>query len=262
MKPIKIKEVIDFLLDLYPLQNQLVWDASGIINKVFLKNQLHNVLVVADLDEPAMTLALENNVNLIISHHPLSLNIRNENDPYIKKIIKIMKLNKIVFLSLHTNFDVAKNGLVKAFCNSIGFKEWTMNKFIPGLCEVKFNQNLSELIKLFKNQHYVDYVKVDRKLLLQNPVIKRCLIGLGAFYSAAYDYLQIIKKSDLFVTGDLKWSNWIHALNNSIKVIDIGHKIEAVFIKYIKDLLLKHFHPFLNDQIFDMPPSVTLQIIN
>jgi dinuclear metal center YbgI/SA1388 family protein len=92
--------------------------------------------------------ALENKVNLIIVHHPLLFSplkqIIKQKNPLLFKII----INKINLLALHTNYDLAENGLNDYVANLLGIK-----KISP-------LQSSSE--KIFKFAVYVPVQHIDK----------------------------------------------------------------------------------------------------
>ena len=66
----KAKKIIDFLEEKYPKSNAEEWDNVGLlvgnINKDIKKIQLS-----IDATEKAIEYAVENGINMIITHHPL-----------------------------------------------------------------------------------------------------------------------------------------------------------------------------------------------
>ena len=67
--------------------------------------------------------AIENKANLIIAHHPLLFSplkqITKQKNPLLFKIIT----NKINLLAMHTNYDLAENGLNDYVANLLGIKK-------------------------------------------------------------------------------------------------------------------------------------------
>ncbi|WP_027119964.1 Nif3-like dinuclear metal center hexameric protein [[Mycoplasma] testudinis] len=258
---LKIKTVIEELLKLYPLQKQTVWDASGIINKSFQNQTLQKILICADLNNSSLQKAIENKANLIISHHPLSLDLKKDKDLFIKRTLLELKKHHIVLCVLHTNFDLSKNGLIESFCYSLNYHKWSVCNFDKGLFSIAVNDHLQNFCNALKEHEFIDYIKMNELFYIKNPLIKRVLFGLGSYYSAAIEYPQKIKKYDLFVTGDLKWSSWVHAENHMINVIDIGHKIEAVFISQIRLQLKKIFKATIDSKILYNLPILKMKVI-
>ena len=88
------------------------WDNSG-----FLLGKrdadIKNVLVVLDITNDVLDFAIENKIDLIVSHHPIIFSsikrVTDENlmGSYILKILE----NNISVIAMHTNFDIAKGGM-------------------------------------------------------------------------------------------------------------------------------------------------------
>ena len=69
----EIGELIAKLEEKYPFSLQEAWDNSGLqIGNP--KDELKNVMVSLDLEEETINKAIENDCNLIITHHPYLFN--------------------------------------------------------------------------------------------------------------------------------------------------------------------------------------------
>ena len=83
------------------------WDNVGLLIGDAEK-EVKKVLLSLDVTENAVEKAIQNNVDMIISHHPIIFRaIKNITNPLFLKIIK----HDIVIFNAHTNFDVIKNGV-------------------------------------------------------------------------------------------------------------------------------------------------------
>ena len=97
--------------------------------------------------------AIENNIDLIITHHPFILkkmNKINTMDLKGKLIHKLIK-NDIALYSMHTNFDIAYDGLNDYFMKLMGFEN-------SKVLEVTNTETLYKLAVYVPNTH-VDKVK-------------------------------------------------------------------------------------------------------
>ncbi|AWV97838.1 Nif3-like dinuclear metal center hexameric protein [Arcticibacterium luteifluviistationis] len=108
----QIKELVDYLEAIAPLDYQESYDNSGLI--VGDKSQkITNVLVCLDSTEDVIDEAIEKNCNLIIAHHPIIFKglkkLTGKN--YIERtIIKAIK-NDIAIYACHTNLDNITGGV-------------------------------------------------------------------------------------------------------------------------------------------------------
>ncbi len=117
----KIGDVVDQLEESFPLVLQEDWDNSGPF-KVFREEDLRGVVLSLDPTLGAFNLALEVGANLVITHHPFTLesfkNLELGGDK--DRIVEIILSEKISLYSLHTNLDWAWGGVNDEFCSMLG----------------------------------------------------------------------------------------------------------------------------------------------
>ena len=120
----KIKNLLNNLNKIAPFFLQESFDNSG-IQFADLDAPVIKILLSLDVTQGVLDEALENKVNLIIAHHPLLFSplkqITKQKNPLLFKIIT----NKINLLALHTNYDLAENGLNDYLANLLGIKKIT-----------------------------------------------------------------------------------------------------------------------------------------
>lgn len=98
------------------------WDNVGLIIGDGSKT-VKRIMICLDLPDWVLEEAIEEKVDMIITHHPLIFSgIKNINTDSClgRKIIKLIK-NEISLYSSHTNFDIAKGGLNDIFAKQLGF---------------------------------------------------------------------------------------------------------------------------------------------
>lgn len=107
-----LEEIIRVLEKDFPLDLAEDWDNVGhIIGDK--KDIIKRIQISLDLTENVLNRAIENGVDLIITHHPpifSSLKKINDNTLIGRKILKLIRHGINVY-SLHTNLDSAKEGL-------------------------------------------------------------------------------------------------------------------------------------------------------
>ncbi|GAH98626.1 unnamed protein product [marine sediment metagenome] len=118
----KVKNLLNNLDRIAPFFLQESSDNSG-IQFANLDAPITKILLSLDVTQGVLNEAIENKVNLIITHHPLLFSplkqITKQKNPLLFKIIT----NKINLLALHTNYDLAENGLNDYVANLLGIKE-------------------------------------------------------------------------------------------------------------------------------------------
>lgn len=237
----KIKDVIKFLEERFPLSLQEDWDNSGLqIGNI--ENDLTNIMISLDLDEQTIQKAKEKSCNLIINHHPFlfssikSIDLNEEKGKIIKDLIK----NDITVFAMHTNLDIGKGGV---------------NDNLAKLLELKDISNLdtnnenpiarfgyTDEITAYDFSKFVKEKLNCKGLILygdKNKKIKKVALCGGAGSDFISDAIK--KDCDLIVTSDVKYHE---AIDNckKINIVDPGHFASENHIIYmIKDLLEKNF---------------------
>ncbi|MGL4914075.1 MAG: Nif3-like dinuclear metal center hexameric protein [Romboutsia sp.] len=118
-----LKTLIKKIESKYPLNLAYDWDNVGLLVGDF-NMDVKKVLVVLEANEKVIDEAIENNIDLIITHHPFifkKINKINTSDLKGRLIHRLIK-NDIGLYSMHTNFDIAFDGLNDYFMELMGFE--------------------------------------------------------------------------------------------------------------------------------------------
>lgn len=118
-----LKTLIKKIESKYPLNLAYDWDNVGLLVGD-INMDVKKVLVVLEVNEKVIDEAIENNIDLIITHHPFifkKMNKINTQDLKGKLIYKLIK-SDIALYSMHTNFDIAYDGLNDYFMKLMGFE--------------------------------------------------------------------------------------------------------------------------------------------
>jgi len=108
----KIKEVISFLENKFPLSWQEDFDNSG-IQCGDKERDITGVVVCFDMSEVVIEEAISKGANMVVSHHPIiyrDVIKRIEPTNRVGKILCKALENKILLYSMHTNIDSGKAG--------------------------------------------------------------------------------------------------------------------------------------------------------
>ena len=162
----KIKEVISYLESFAPLSLQEDYDNSGLI----IGNpdaELTGILITIDSIEEVVQEAIDKNLNLIISHHPVIFSglkkINGKN--YIEKtVLKAIK-NDIAIYAAHTNLDSVSGGVNSKIAQKLNLKNTRI-----------LSNSLNQLIKL------VYFVPVQ-----QAEETRKAVFEAGAGHIGNYD---------------------------------------------------------------------------
>lgn len=116
-----ISDIIKQLETLFP--KHLAYDKDPIGLHIGNVNRpLTKVLVTLDVTQAVVEEAIELGANLIVAHHPFiyrPLASINTNTPK-GKIVELCIKNDICVYSMHTNFDIAKNGMNDCLAHALG----------------------------------------------------------------------------------------------------------------------------------------------
>lgn len=118
---LNISDVIKQLETLFP--KHLAYDKDPIGLHIGNVNRpLTKVLVTLDVTKAVVEEAIEVGANLIVAHHPFiyrPLASINTNTPK-GKVVELCIKHDICVYSMHTNFDIAKNGMNDCLANALG----------------------------------------------------------------------------------------------------------------------------------------------
>ncbi|MDR0206176.1 MAG: Nif3-like dinuclear metal center hexameric protein [Bacteroidales bacterium] len=124
----KIKEVIQFLEQKFPLHWQEDFDNCG-IQCGDKERDIKEIVVCFDMSEAVIDEAIAKGANMIISHHPIiyknSIKRIEPTDRVGKILCKALE-NKVLLYSMHTNIDSGKYGGNVLFAEKLGLQKLTV----------------------------------------------------------------------------------------------------------------------------------------
>lgn len=219
----EIRELIDKLCEKYPLDLQEDWDNSG-LQIGNLDNELKNVLISLDLEEEGVDMAIENDCNLIITHHPYLFNGTKSidfTDSFYNRLEKVIK-NDISVFAMHTNLDIAADGLNDNLCQILDIqkaqvleldKDLGLGRYgeIEKTKAKDFARKVKEILKANELVCYGDMEKEISKVAV-----------CGGAGSSLFDD-AIIQGCDLMITGDVSYHMGMDYANRGLIIIDPGH---------------------------------------
>ncbi|RVU55312.1 Nif3-like dinuclear metal center hexameric protein [Anaerosphaera multitolerans] len=240
----KVEEIIRFMENWAKPEYEEDWDNSG-VQILFENSEIENIVVALDLTDEVVDMAIEKNVKLIITHHPMFFNglksIRS--DEYIgKNVIRLIE-NKITVYSAHTTLDIAEEGVNDTISKLLNLREvkglYKTEKgyYIGRTGLLEKEMPLEEFIEFLKLQFNINNLRIYGKL--KESVKKVSLCG-----GAGADFIRnaIDEKSDIYFTGDVKHHEGQLAYENNLIIVDIGHyNSEKIIVEKIKEKLLKDF---------------------
>ena len=226
----KLWEIMGELHTLFNPKIAEEWDNVGLLIGDNTKD-VNKVLFCLDVTEKVIEKSIKNNVDLIISHHPVIFSgfkkVTNET-LHGRKLLKLIE-NKIAVYSIHTNADFAINGL----------NDLIMDKFnLEGENKIlNEKMKLEDLLEKIKDALGISYVRYVGD---KNSYVKKIGLVTGGGSSFMYD---IADKIDVFLTGDLRYHESLDALEEGRILVDVGHlESEYLFVDMMEQKMRKFFN--------------------
>jgi len=223
-----LSEIYDFLDLLSPFALQENWDNSG-LQIGSKKDTVKQIYLSLDIDF-ALLDTIESD-SLLVTHHPLIFKgLKSlDKETYPANLIYKMVEKNISLISMHTNFD--KTHLNRYLCEEIlGFALEEQSDFIASFnLEMSFEEVLNRVASRLEIKNL--------SFLKNSDYIKK-----GSLVCGAGGSLLESCKSDLFLSGDLKYHDYIKAKSEGISLIDITH--------YHSE---KHFAHLLHQHLKNLP---------
>ena len=190
------------------------------------------VLLALDCTNDVIREAIENNADMIISHHPLLFKKPKSittNDLLGNKIISLIK-EDISLYSCHTNLDSTKNGINDVLVNLLGFKssliidekESENGKCgIGRLIRLEEPMSLDDLVSIIKNKLDIKGLRVAKGSDKVNTI--------AVINGSGQDYFYEAKKlgADCIITGDTTYHFVSDFKEMNISIIDEFIKSET-----------------------------------
>ncbi|MDD4504361.1 MAG: Nif3-like dinuclear metal center hexameric protein, partial [Clostridiaceae bacterium] len=239
MGTVKCQTVAGILDELAPRRLAESWDNVGLLVGDGKQN-INRLMVCLDVPEWVVEEAIEKNVDMIISHHPMIFNgIKRINSDTAtgRKLLSLIK-NNIALYSMHTNYDIVAGGLNDIFARELGFYNSSVIVETYNEGQVMGLGRIAELEKETTLSIYANDVKTllgaDHITFAGDPnrAIKKVALLNGSGNKFVND--ARFAGADVLVTGDMQYHGILDALEMGLCVIDAGHyATEKIMIKYI-----------------------------
>ncbi len=205
--------------------------------------EVKRVLLCLDADENTANEAAVKGADIIISHHPLifhplkDLNFSKSAGRCMKTLIK----SDIAVYSAHTNMDIAEDGLNDLVAKKLSLK--VVSDLAYGekmrtcgrICEA--DESFGELIKRVKESYNLPYVRYAGD---ENRNVKTVAICSGSGRGLTDDVIK--RGADVYITGDLTYSDIRNLSENGVAYIEISHFDSEISVTEIfKEIIERAF---------------------
>ncbi len=213
-------EILNFCLSKAPKQYQEDWDNVGLLCGS-MDARVERVLVTLDVTLASAQEAKDMGAELIVSHHPLLFSVKSLSDETPEgRLLLYLAANHIAVISLHTNLDSAPDGVNDCLARRLGLQKIsTLDGADHGICRIgETNPQDIDTFARFVKEHLgaggVRYVDGGKP-------VRRVAVGGGA----CMDFLPraMAAGCDTFVTGDVKYHQFLQTQALGINLIDAGH---------------------------------------
>lgn len=218
---VTLNDICMLMEELAPLNLAEDWDNVGLMlgRKAA---PVKKILLALDMTEETVEQAINQNVNLIITHHPAIFKKLSCITDTVWQQELLLKLAEhgIALYSAHTNLDCVQGGVNDALAKRLQLDNVDLFEEQTGLGRIGYVEECSliEFAAFVKRQLKADYVVIgDAK----KNVHKVAICG-----GSGCDLIPLALKMgvDTLVTGDIKYHNAQDAVFSGLNVIDAGHQ--------------------------------------
>lgn len=240
-----LAKVLKLVDQIAPFSSAENWDNVGLLigNP---NREVDRILIALDLTEEVFEEALEEGFDTVITHHPLLFSPLKQitTETHIGKLVTGLIENKINLIAAHTNLDKRfDRGFGMEFANALqldGVECLTSEDVNSGfgiVGSLRQSKSGAAILAEIKEIFNLSVVKVSN--FKEDMTIRKIAFVNGA----GIDFLEdaMIKKVDLYITGDVKYHD-AQALNGTqIALFDIGHyESEKPYLDVFKELIDEH----------------------
>ena len=233
----KIKEVVSYLLNRFPLEDAVEYDQSKLGFVIGDENrEVTKIMLALDLTFEVLMDALSNGCNLIITHHPFIYNATHKIllDNEKGRIIEIMMKREINLFSMHTNLDVGVNGI-----DDIWAKTLNLNNVIGDNKKGSFLRVGDIKPTKFKDfyQFVIDKFDVTgaRVVGSDDKIVTKIGLCSGSGGNEASIEEAINAGCDCYITGEVKLTGAQKAKYNDVCLIEVNHGVEKIVFYSLKN---------------------------
>lgn len=223
------------------------------------EKEVERVLVALDLDSKVLEKAIDEDYQMIITHHPLifkPLDRVTTLDPKGNLIYNIIK-NEIIVYNAHSNLDQAKGGVNDELAKLLGLKnpkvlyETSINNtgtYGYGKIGDVEEINILDYLSFIKEKLDIDYLTLYGD---SNKKINRVAVCGGS--GSEFIYNAYKEKACIYITGDIKYHDAQLGDELGISIVDAGHfHTEKIILPIIKKYLVKNNNK-LHIEIWNKP---------
>ncbi|NMA94888.1 MAG: Nif3-like dinuclear metal center hexameric protein [Clostridiales bacterium] len=238
----RIESIMNVMEKIAPLELAENWDNVGLIINSRCKI-VKRILVTLDVTGAVVNEAIERDIDVIISHHPVIFEPKTNIGQRVedKNIIIPLIKNGISVYSAHTNLDKAEGGVDDTLANVLGMETVKILDKESGfgrIGRIKSSLNVEEYA-----QRVAKYLNADDLYILGDREVKVKTVASVAGSGGDFLLHAVNAGADVFITGESKYHESLVALEYNLPIILPGHyETEAIAMEKLIIHLQKHFN--------------------
>lgn len=212
-----VYDIYDFLDEKYDFSSALEYDNVGLLVGDG-REKVTGVLVCLDCTDEAITEAVKQGANLIVTHHPVIFDpLKSVTEQSL--VYRLIK-NGISVISAHTNLDQADGGVNDALAEAVGLSDVEKiadsEGFFYRIGELSEPATSEELAKSVSER-----LSLPVKYVGNSSFIKRVAVCSGSGGSMLGEVINT--GVDAYITADIKHNVFMEAHEAGLTLIDAGH---------------------------------------
>ncbi|MEG1416216.1 MAG: Nif3-like dinuclear metal center hexameric protein [Clostridium sp.] len=239
----KCKKLCSIIEGSYPLNLCEDYDNVGLLIGRYDK-EISKALISLEVTPRVINEAIENNVDIIIVHHPLIFKpLKKISDRgYIESMVLTLIENKIALYASHTNFDSAKSGM-----NDILSEKLNLNNVSTLEQKEGIEEGIGRVGTLDRPLAFRDfYISLKSEFNLSGVIVSgddtKIINKVAVVGGSGADLIRIAMKKgcDCIVTGDVKHHIALDFVNQGMCIVDLTHFGSEIIFK-------EHFRKFIEE---------------
>ena len=212
-----VYDIYDFLDEKYDFSSALHYDNVGLLVGDG-REKVTGVLVCLDCTDEAITEAVKQGANLIVTHHPVIFDpLKSVTEQSL--VYRLIK-NGISVISAHTNLDQADGGVNDALAEAVGLSDVEKiadsEGFFYRIGELSEPMTSEELARAVSEK-----LSLPVKYVGNSSFIKRIAVCSGSGGSMLGEVINT--GVDAYITADIKHNVFMEAHEAGLTLIDAGH---------------------------------------
>ncbi len=237
-----IDEIYQFLSGKFPEELCCEWDNDGLMLAPDPNREVIRILCALDVTDDTVDYAINNDYDLIISHHPMifrPIKGLNYNDPVSRRVFRLLK-HDIAVMSFHTRLDAGAGGVNDVFAKLLGLTDVTPfgvdGEMIGRIGTLPAEEDITEFAVNIKKLLHAERILYSK--------------GSGTVHRVAVcggdgkDFVKAAKAAgaDSYVTGQLSYNIMADSGDYGLNLFEAGHfQTEDFVCGYLTLLLLRQY---------------------